>query len=151
EKVILSDPDKKESDGKKYIFPDQAISYPIVSIDKENAIKELPYARFIPGDTLYPLIQLKERLSFLNKTDEEAFLAKIEFASKRLVEIDGLLTKGRFELVEPTLDDYQNIMNSVRSDIESRVRSLSGGNLTQELERLDTIILRQREALASHI
>ena len=143
--------DERLLNSRFYLFPEFIINYPITTVSKENAIRELPYVRFIPGQPPYPLIRLKEKLIFLLQNEEERFYNSIVLSGKRLVETDALLDKRNYMRAEKALDYYKKHMELVFPEIMQRVKKLSGMGKIEEIEMFQILLLRQREALEFHI
>lgn len=135
---------------KQYIFPDVFLIYPTVSVSRENAINELPYVRFLPGDPRYPLVIIKENLSLLPKTEEERFWAKLQFAGKRLVELDRLVDSEE-GVIQELVRNYKGALSELKDEVFAKTKTENILARKQIIEELQAIFFRQRQAVDYHI
>lgn len=91
-------------------------------IYKENALKELPYVKHLPGTRIYPLVQIKEQLTKLLGQVHPVSLC-IDLAGKRLVESVLLAEKG---LKKETLKNLQLYVTGLEKCKSVRGLSIKG-------------------------
>jgi hypothetical protein len=94
---------------------------------------------------------LKEKVSYLEKTEDEQFFLQLELASKRLVEINGLVTKDSRNDISMYLKEYVTRISSIETELLKRTAYLSNFYKSKEFENLQIIFLRQKAALQDHI
>lgn len=145
------DPSKTVLGKIDYILPTHVINYPVITVSKENAIKEMPYVRWLPGSVFYPFIRAKENILLLGKTDEERFLTQLNYTSKRLVEVFELLKRSEDKSASQVLDEYQKKIEILFPSIEKKLGILRASNDLEGIKFYQVMLFRQREALRYHI
>jgi len=88
---------------------------------RENVLGEMPAAKHLPDNALYPLIKLKEQIEYTTLPVEKKFSYKITLAGKRLTESYLLKVKKSPKSIEPQLQEYQGLITQLIEGI--RVRS----------------------------
>jgi hypothetical protein len=78
-----------------------------------SAMTALAAQSALPGDTLYPLkITLEQtRLSLARSAVDRAEL-QMEFAQRRLVEIEGLIAEGRYRNIVSATQEFESYINN---------------------------------------
>jgi hypothetical protein len=93
-------------------------------LDNDDLISRLFYAKYLPGDFLYSLSKLKERLelaSIRNETDRQVF--RLGILGKRLVALYRLKTEfNDEEKIEKAKEEYLNYFRSFRKGIASSLK-----------------------------
>lgn len=133
------------------ILPDGIINYPAASVSKENALNELPFVKYLPGDLMYNLVRIKEQLDLSAKNDEEKFKTKLDFSNKRLVETFGLLKRKDYKNAGVVLKEYLKDMNELMPVIKARVSTANFNNDVNALQTYQAFLLRQRTVLTENI
>jgi len=88
-------------------------------------VRERSYERLtimagtLPGETLYPIKQAKERLKLTFGEDDEALSIKIELANNRLNEAIVLFERGDIKAADEALLAYQSLVDEIRKNAGS--------------------------------
>jgi hypothetical protein len=101
----------------------------------------------LPGDTLYPIKIVVEKLQMLLTFDDanEAQL-QISFAQRRIGEMKVLAERGGFEDIQTAAEGYQSLLNITNETLRGMVlagdpRTAEIGSLVEETLFYDTLIL----------
>ncbi len=73
----------------------------------------------VPGDALYPIKTTMEDVGAAVAFDESAQVrAQLSIAQARVTEINALVTRGRYDLLPPTTEDYQRHIEKATTTLE---------------------------------
>ena len=111
-----------------------------------------PYVRRLPGDKIFPLVLLKEKIGLLFKTDPQVRTREeITLLGKRLMEVKKLTDSGKTSLAREGLLRYLNKLPAVMESIDGLAEfKLSTEQVWRQNDLFDTFsshlyILRQLE------
>ena len=111
-----------------------------------------PYVRRLPGDKIFPLVLLKEKIGSLSKTNPQVRTKEeITLLGKRLMEVKKLVDSGKTSLAKESLLRYMNKLPAVMESIDKLAEfKLSTGQVWRQDDMFNTFsshlhILRQLE------
>ncbi len=134
-----------------FLLPDLVINYPKSTVNIENVIGELPYARILPGNILNPLIRLKEYFSLLPQSENEKLLTKLNYSSKRLVEAYRLVGEEDSSMALKTLLEYKKAIIDLTPSLYANIRNADNSYDYKSLQYYQAILFRQKDALQFYI
>lgn len=110
-----------------------------VVVNPETAVLELPYVKHLPGDRMYPIIRIKEKIQFElagnNKNDLERTLF-----DKRLVETYQLVNQKKYDLAKRSFDEYAQMLSMKINAVQSLNSDLYRADLLRQKYVLEKII-----------
>jgi hypothetical protein len=117
--IYFTDPNKENKTlphSKQIILEAEPIQVQQIQVNRENALYELPYVKYLPGDKLYPFIRLKEwsqnQLAGNNQQGYEWTLF-----DKRLVEEYQLVQKHDYKRAEQHFSEYSNTLSQYSNNL----------------------------------
>lgn len=109
----MSDENLTDQSREIIIVPKEVYSYSESSVSAKTAIDVLAQTKILPGESLYFLISLGERIKLFLMSQNERPLYKLTLAGKRLVEIFRQKEKKPDYNIVPLLQNYRRSLNQL--------------------------------------
>ncbi len=103
---------------------------------------EIGSSRINPSSPLYFLKTIRESVEMhFASTPRTQRVRRLEFATRRLREVNALVSAGREDLIQPTLERYWSQVNSLpdKSLEDKEIASLIGGTIANHVSILEQV------------